>query len=873
MFLIDCLYYLIIRPLELLYEFVFSVSYKFFGNPVLSIILLSICVGFLSLPLYKHADKLQAEAEEVENKLKNWKSRIKKSFKGDEQIMMLQAYYRENNYHPLMIMRSSVSLLLQIPFFIAAFRMLSSCMVLRGASFGPIADLGAPDGMIRIGSLDINVLPVLMTLINIVSGTVYSKGKNIRSKVQLYLTAMVFLVILYGSPSGLVLYWTLNNVFSLFKNIFMKLIPFRGFKETNHGSVTKDGTVIFVLSSVSCSIFIGLYIPALLFEPTVGDFLSNYSDINLLHFLLISLLISFGIFTVWGGIYFFVTGKQFVINWLISSVLLVSIVDYLLFVPNNGSINKYLYYLDYRSNGFSDGINNALCLCVVVLAVAFVMLKFPRVIKYVLITLFVVIFSISVINTVKISRENKEYDFIKNQRDLPVLTLSADKPNVVVIMLDRATGRLTPYIMDEIPGLRERFDGFVYYDNSLSFAQRTLTGSGEVFGGYDYTPSCMNSRSDIPLVDKQNESLLVLPRLFGDNGYNVTVCNPSYAGYRFIPDLTIYDDYPNVNAYITDGAFNPYYDDIDDDWTEFMERNLFAYCLRCSSPVWLRDLLYDDGYYNDTNRRMSEVSYVQRMTDISHATGWDYRVLDPYYSLVSLSEYTTITDDPGAEGSFVMMVNNTVHEPVLFDEEALFGQSDYSLNYSVDNSVYDEVNSARFEVYDPAVQVISPLRMAQYQTQAAAYLALADWFDYLRAQGVYDNTRIILVSDHGSQLWMFGAPVDDQGNMINITNFNCLMMVKDFGAEGFTVSDQFITNAETPAIALDGIVNDPVNPFTGNPIVSRLGDADSFRYFSSTQFNPSDAQTCTFEPGDWFSYNPDYGNVYDVSAWDYQGTY
>ena len=99
------------------------------------------------------------------------------------------------------------------------------------------------------------------------------------------------------------------------------------------------------------------------------------------------------------------------------------------------------------------------------------------------------------------------------------------------------------------------------------------------------------------------------------------------------------------------------------------------------------------------------------------------------------------------------------------------------------------------------------------------------------------------------------------------------MMVKDFGAEGFSVSNQFITNAETPAIALDGIVNDPVNPFTGNPIVSRLGDADSFRYFSSTQFNPSDAQTCTFEPGDWFSYNPDYGNVYDVSAWDYQGDY
>ena len=35
--------------------------------------------------------------------------------------------------------------------------------------------------------------------------------------------ALVFLVILYASPSGLVLYWTMNNVFSLVKNIFYKI--------------------------------------------------------------------------------------------------------------------------------------------------------------------------------------------------------------------------------------------------------------------------------------------------------------------------------------------------------------------------------------------------------------------------------------------------------------------------------------------------------------------------------------------------------------------------------------------------------------------------------------------------------------------------
>ena len=38
-----------------------------------------------------------------------------------------------------------------------------------------------------------------------------------------YWMALIFLVLLYDSPAGLVFYWTLNNLFSLIKNIFYKL--------------------------------------------------------------------------------------------------------------------------------------------------------------------------------------------------------------------------------------------------------------------------------------------------------------------------------------------------------------------------------------------------------------------------------------------------------------------------------------------------------------------------------------------------------------------------------------------------------------------------------------------------------------------------
>lgn len=85
-----------------------------------------------------------------------------------------------------------------------------------------IKDLAKPDNLITIGSFSINVLPVLMTLINIISGAIYTKGFSLKDKLQLYVMALFFLVFLYNSPSGLVFYWTMNNVFSLIKNLFYK---------------------------------------------------------------------------------------------------------------------------------------------------------------------------------------------------------------------------------------------------------------------------------------------------------------------------------------------------------------------------------------------------------------------------------------------------------------------------------------------------------------------------------------------------------------------------------------------------------------------------------------------------------------------------
>ena len=213
----------IIYPLTQIIEFSYVFFYRFFKNPGISVIGVSLAVTLLCLPLYIVAERWQQVQRDTEAKLNPRADRIKKAFKGDEQYMMLNTYYKQNHYHPLMALRSSFGLLIQIPFFIAAYSFLSNMPALQGQSFLFIKDMGKPDALFKIGNFSVNILPIAMTLINIVAGAIYTKGFAVKEKVQIYGMALVFLVLLYTSPAGLVLYWTMNNVFSLVKNIFYKL--------------------------------------------------------------------------------------------------------------------------------------------------------------------------------------------------------------------------------------------------------------------------------------------------------------------------------------------------------------------------------------------------------------------------------------------------------------------------------------------------------------------------------------------------------------------------------------------------------------------------------------------------------------------------
>ncbi len=514
----DILYYLTIRPLEILFETVFFRVYGIVGKPFTTLFALSLIVNILVFPLYKRADKLQSEQREREKAMESRISHIKKTFKGDEKVMMLQAYYRICDYKPVYALRGVSSLLLQIPFFIAAFRFLSGVTVFKGMpsvllsflnnSYGPvylIHDLGAPDGAIHLFGHNINFLPILMTLINIVSGTVYSKGHLRKEKIQLYVTALVFLVLLYNSPAGLVIYWTFNNLFSLLKNVAQKILESVKVKSKvtkvaekteveNEKSSDKGYNSIFVSGALFLALITGLFIPSNVISSSPIEFISKVDMFNPAKYLVYSISLGLGFFVVWMGIYYIFSTEKARKYWAYGMIVLsaVAVVDYMMSGAGLGAISSQLKY--ERDPIFETKLLfiNALLILGAALVVLLILRFKPAVCSTLAMAGCVALIWISCTNVMSVNKQYDEFYDMYSSTDIydliPKITLSKTGQNVIVLMLDRAMGPVIPYLLNERPDLADSFDGFVYYHDTISFGSHTNFGMPAVFGGYEYTP-------------------------------------------------------------------------------------------------------------------------------------------------------------------------------------------------------------------------------------------------------------------------------------------------------------------------------------------------------------------------------------------------
>ncbi len=872
------IYSVLIRPLQIFFEYIFSVAQKGIGNPGLSIIVLSLTMNLLVLPLYNRADEVQEAERKMESRLRNGVAHIKKTFKGDEKMMMLQTYYRQNGYKPTDVFKGSVSLLLEIPFFVAAYQFLSHLSVIQGKSFGPITDLGAPDALITIGLISINILPIIMTAVNLTSCVIFTKGYPLKTKIQLYGMAVFFFFFLYKSPAGLVFYWTLNNIFSLVKTIYYKSAKARNIlnvvfcvfgvmlvlglpgilkitgsrsksfvlivlliacvcfvpllvgilkKKIKKPILTKEiihvkaSRLIFTLFGIYMVLLTGFLIPSQVIKSSPQEFVDVYHFSNPLWFVVSSICISAGTFILWFGVFYSLAGdrikKLFMV--LLGTACVIASADYMFFGKNAVILNSALKYTEEFQVPVKMLALNILVAAALGALAFFLLARFSDKIAILFVAGSIAFAAMSVSNCVKIQNEmNRLKEVVESiNAEKPALTLSKDGQNVIVFMLDRAFGLYMPYFINEKPELATMYDGFTYYPNTVSFGNCTNYGSPAVFGGYEYTPYEMDKRDDELLKDKHDEALLLMPSLFYENGYNVTVCDPPYAGYNYVTDYSIYDDYPGMKTYRTKGY---YWQARQEGVSDRNYRNFFCYSLMKCAPLVLRNHLYNDGLYNenlvlaDMSGEISEASSGHHILpgNLIGMGIWDESI-EEYSTLLNLSDMTVITDD--ATNNFLVMDNETTHACVLMQEP------EYVMTDYVDNTEYEANHRDRYTLNGVTLKMDSDKHYVHYQTNMAVMLRVGEWLDYLKKEGVYDNTRIIIVADHGRWLGhndMFYINDNSEDKYLDLEAYYPLLMIKDFDAHGFTTDEQFMTNADVPTYAMQGLIDNPVNPFTGKLI-------------------------------------------------------
>ncbi len=211
-------FYFFTKPLFFIIDYFF----KWCGNFGVAIIILTAGIRLLFFPLANYSFASMAKMKALQPEM----TRLKDLYKDDKQKIQLEmmALYRKEKINPV---SGCLPMLIQIPFFFAIYKMLFVTLEMRHAPFfGWIQDLSAPDptslfnlfGLIPWSPpsfLMIGVWPILMGVTMWIQQKLNPAPTDpIQAKIFAFFP--LFLTVMLASfPSGLVVYWTVNNVLTM----------------------------------------------------------------------------------------------------------------------------------------------------------------------------------------------------------------------------------------------------------------------------------------------------------------------------------------------------------------------------------------------------------------------------------------------------------------------------------------------------------------------------------------------------------------------------------------------------------------------------------------------------------------------------------
>ena len=919
--MLDFIYTLFIAPLEFWMQKALMWGFEQTHTWGWAIIVMSLVVNFVILPIYMKAESWQEEERAIRKSFEAKEAMIKATFKGQERFAMISTMHRQAGFSPFLAMRSSIGFFLQIPFFFAAYHFLSHFEPLQGVAFMGLADLSKPDEMFHIGGFAINVMPILMTVINLVSALVYTQNMSRKDKIQLYGMAALFLVLLYDAASGLVLYWTFNNIFSLCKNIVYDLYHrfgrktiesikqrFPKHKATNEvfpQSSFMSGYLVFLwgisaifalLSSNQMDLISDATKVQLSFISDIGFVLTGFACLVELVLLKVwkhhKVLLAFSLLVLYYGLntwfkwqftganrhYFaLIAGLLFLIpviglthlrcnlNMLLMrgknaiglytpavSWLIILVTAYLpiqafctapeLFSPTADVLALLLKYsligivffwvLDkvfkfFNAENFAGYFFSLLTLLFTIYAFLLPMdvgtidafqisdptplyLTKNLLVDFVVLILFFAGFiwltrqgKVTLIRNVFIiccvlgvgsstlslwqSRGQWQTESDSTTVTLPsyndrLLGFSKDKTNIVVVMLDAFSGSHIDILFNEYPELKDQYRGFVWYRNMLASGDSTVSSLPSIICGEKCAPWSLNeNETDKSLAEKINRYYAETLNKFGPQ-FDIAIHERNWLEPNRLNDLV--DDDILAIRFMGDSYLNRYLQTNDITLGRGSSDSfLLAVSLFNSVPWSMKNLVYKDGRWIENLMPKSDTLVVRALREYAFIDG-----------LADLSN-TNAT-----KATYKFFDNEITHHPWLMDAKTC-------------------TVSAKPKIYKTRQDNADELHLAN---EMCALKALSRWINWMKSEGIFDNTMIILVSDHdGMDSDMigkvFGSPYKGM-----VGKPNPLLLVKHLGRSGnkdVEINDMPLSLTDVSKL-IDNDLN--IQPFTGRTQPRRM---------------------------------------------------
>lgn len=756
------LYTLLILPIETVIQVFLEATYSLSNNYGIAIVLTSVAINTVLIPIYYQANKWKEADHLMQQRMQPEIDKIKKSYSGQERHYYIQTIHRRHRYSPLSSIKASTGFLLQIPFFFAAFHLLSQYPALEGQSFLFLNNLAAPDGLLN----GINLMPFLMTAISLASAAIYAKGMQAKEHYQLWGLALLFLVLLYNESAGLLLYWTMNNVFYFCKNLVEKTAPVANRVQRLHRATQPlqqrlahqpHNTPVY-LALIALLTVVLFANPVSLFNATT-DFSLDLKA-YLAHNYQLSLLIIMGFYVV----YQLSPQKlKTTIATLLVGTLIIAM-SYSFLIPSS--------YGDMDLFTFSDNsvlktsrwqrARNAFFILGALYAGYYAFKHHPNVIKA--ISVIGMASSLIFIATsrnpeLELQAESSPIAATTYEEELAnTLAFSQDK-NIIVLFLDGFNASQVTLALKEDPAFLDNYEGFTWFKNTLSTGTTTGSSYLALAGGHQYTVEAINQRDIVSIADETNKAYRVYPDAFSRAGWHITFADPQY-GTQF-PESVYLSQYDYAQHFLQQREWYP---DFQAELLKSIDNSeeviLTSIAIFKATPPVLKRKVYNGG------RWLSKTSggVVGRHLHINNK-GQHWGLLNALAD-ESLASHT--------QNTFKYLHFDFPHPGHAIDAEGdLHGPSNYTIE----------------------------------SQQALA--KIGDFLNRLKTLGIYDNSMIILVSDHG---WTY-TPTDgfspDFNEHIPVgfhkkmqpSVAHALLMVKDFNARGaLDISNTFMSNADVAGI-------------------------------------------------------------------------